>query len=403
MVSTSMFEEVIELYAGTDIVVAGIGKSGIGKTAIPRQIAARRKAPYACMDGPTTNIDDFHVPTTALDTRLYYDKRIPRKFEPLVLFVRKLRDENDGEFPEGRNPILSIEELNRTVDKHVTRAFFTLLNERMIGDVHLDPAIQIVVTLNPSGGGMSVNEFEKDPAMRRRIRPFGVTANYGDFIRYARRSNYHERVVAHLEAQPQHFYDDAAALAGRVYPCPAAWEAVSTMCACLESHKVSLTGAKARASFASAIGLTATEQFVEFIQDASIVITPDEVLKGYTAQSTVRERYKKLIADNRLDRVSTLSAAVALKLYENTKKKPESVGKQLGLFMADMPEEVMLAFIRDVMEQSKTATGGQQFLIALNGLMAKEKDGYFSTAVERLKRAQQKGDEEAAKSGFATT
>jgi hypothetical protein len=333
---------------------------------------------------------------------LYYDRRIPRKFKCLIDFVEKMREANKGEFPEGMNPILSIEELNRTVDKHVTRAFFTLLNERTIGDVHLDPAIQIVVTLNPSGGGMMVNEFERDPAMRRRIKIFGVTANYGDFIRFAKKNKFHDRVIAHLEAQPHHFYDDEAALAGKVYPCPATWEDVSKICYQLEVQNQSLVGAEARAFFASAIGLTATEQFVDFIQDASIVITPDEVLQGYTATSAVRARFQKLLTDNRLDRVSTLSVAVAMKLYENTKKKPEAVGMQLALFMNDMPEEVMLAFFREVVEQSKPAPGGQQFLIALNGLMAREAGGCFSNAVERLRRAQKKGKEEAEKSGFNT-
>ena len=400
MVSTSMFERIIDLYAGTNLVVAAVGKSGIGKTAIPRQAAARRNAPYICMDGPTTNIDDFHVPTTALDTRVYYDRRIPRKFQLIIDFVKKTREENGGEFPQGKNPILSVEELNRTVDKHVTRAFFTLLNERTIGDIQLDPAIQIVVTLNPSGGGMAVNEFERDAAMRRRLKWFGVTANYGDFIRYAKKAKFHEKVLAHLEAQPQHFYDDQAALAGKVFACPASWEDVSTMCYQLERSDVSFFGNEARASFAGAIGLTASEQFIDFIQDASVVITPDEVLQHYTAKSTVRKRFKQLIDDSRLDRVAILGTAVAIKLYENTKKRPETVGKQLALFMTDMPEEVMLAFIRELSEQSKTATGGQQFLIALNGLMAKEKDGYFSEAVARLQRAQQKGKEEAEKNGL---
>ena len=400
MVSTSMFRRIVDLYAGTNLVVAAVGKSGIGKTAIPRQAAADREAPYICMDGPTTNIDDFHVPTTALDTRVYYDRRIPRKFQTLTDFVKKVRDENGGEFPEGRNPILSVEELNRTVDKHVTRAFFTLLNERTIGDTKLDPAIQLVVTFNPSGGGMAVTEFERDSAMRRRLKWFGATANYGDFIRYAKKSKFHDQVIAHLEAQPQHFSDDGAALAGKVFACPASWEDISTMCWRLDKRSMSLMGNEARASFAGAIGLTATQAFIEFVEDSSIVITPSEVLQHYTKGSTVRKRFQKLVEDNRLDHVSTLSVAVAIKIYENTSKRPEIIGKQLGLFMADMPEEVMLAFIRELAEQSKTATGGNQYLQALNGLMAQEKDGYFRDAVERLQKAQQKGQEEAERSGL---
>jgi len=400
MVSTAMYVTLVNLCAGTKLVVAAVGRSGIGKSAIPRQIAASRNAPYVFIDGPTTSIEDFSIPTTAQDTRVYYDKRVPRKFQELFDFVNRLREENGGEFPAGRNPILSFEEINRTPDKHVTRAMFTALNERMIGDIHIDPAIQMVVTLNPSGGGMAVNEFERDPAMRRRLKWVGVTANYGDFIRHAKKTKFHEQVVAHLESQPQHFYDDGASLAGKIFACPATWEDVSTMCYQLEANKLPLSGAEARALFAGAIGLTATQAFVEFVEDASVVITPKEILQHYAKKSTVRERFKKLVEDSRLDRVSTLCTAVAIKLYEDTNKRPETIGKQLGLFMSDMPEEVTLAFIREISEQSKNSSGGQQYLLALNGLMAKEKDGYFREAVERLQRAQRKGQEEAEKSGL---
>lgn len=399
-VSTSTYVTLVNLCAGTDLVVAAVGKSGIGKTAIPRQIAESRNAPYEFIDGPTANVEDFGIPTTAQDTRKYFDLRVSRKFQKMNDFVAKLREENGGEFPAGRNPILSLEEINRTSDKHVTRALFTILNERLLGDIHLDPAIQMVVTLNPTGGGMIVNAFEKDPAMRRRIQWYGVAANYGDFMRYAKKAKFHEQVVAHLEAQPQHFYDDGAVLAGKVFSCPATWEKVSTMCYQLDAASTPIAGPAGRALISGAIGLTATQAFAEFVEDASVVITPKEILQHYSKNSTVRKRFQKLVEDSRLDRVSTLCTAVAIKIYEDTSKRVETIGKQLGLFMSDMPEEVTLAFIREISEQSKNSSGGQQYMLALNSLMAKEKDGYFREAVERLQRAQLKGQEEADKSGL---
>lgn len=397
MASTAMYERLLDLYAGTRVVVSAMGASGIGKTAIPMQVAARRGAPYIALFGPTMSVEDFHIPTTAKDTRQYYDRRIPRKFQAVIEYVERLRKENGGEFPDGKNPIIAIEELNRTTDKHVTRAFFTLIGDRVIGDTHLDPAIQLVTTMNPSGGGMNVNEFERDPAMRRRLLLVGVTASYGDFLRHAKKAKFHGKVISHVEAQPSHFYDAGAAQAGKAFACPAGWEAISTMCYALERHKVTLTSAEARASFAGAIGLTAAEVFLEFLQDATVVITPDEVLQHYSATSSVRTRFKKSVQGDRLDKVSSLTMGVAMKLFADPKRKMESVGKQLALFMEDLPEEVMISFIRELNEQSKAATDGQRAMLALNAMMAKEP--YFQKAVERLQRAKKKGEEEAAKSG----
>ncbi len=394
MVSTKTYEEMIEVHADTPrAVITAIGASGIGKSAIPKQVAMRRNAPYVPLHLPTMSIEDFHIPTTAVDARLYYDRRIPRKFETLFEFVDRVRNENDGRFPEGRNPILAIEELNRAVDKHVTRATFTLLDDRLIGDKYLDDAIQIVVTMNPTGGGMVVNEFEKDPAMRRRLVMLGVACSYGDFIEHARTAEFHPKVLEHLDAQPAMVYDHQGASSGKKFACPAAWDTLSRLCYTLDRHEIPLTAQQARAAFAGTIGAAATELFLEFVQDATVVITPEEVLRGYHANSTVQGRFKKLLAESRLDKVSALSSGVAMKLLENGRRRPETFGKQLALFMEDLPEEVMIAFIRELWEQSKTARDGQRFVGDLSAFMAREPG--FQTAVDRLQRAKAKGAEAA--------
>lgn len=398
MVSTNGYAELIEVHAMTDrAVIAAIGDSGIGKSAIPKQVALRRDAPYVALHLPTMSIEDFHLPTTAADTKHYYDKRIPRKFQILMDYVKKMREANGGEFPVGKNPILAIEELNRAVDKAVTRATFTLLDDRMIGDVYLDDAIQIVVTMNPTGGGMVVNEFEKDPAMRRRLIMVGVTCSYGDFMGHAKASKFHSKVIEHLDAQPALLYDKTGATSGKKFACPAAWDTLSRICKTLDAKEMPFTGHSARAAFAGTIGGTAAEMFVEFVQDATVVIAPEDVLKGYFPQSQVRERFKDLIEKNRLDKITTLTSGMVLKLLADTKRKPASFSKTLSLFMADMPEEIMISFIREMVAVSKSVKDGLRFVQELNALMAQ--DPAFNTALDRLKRAQEKGKKEAEKAG----
>jgi MoxR-like ATPase len=398
MVSTNTYIELLDTHAETPrLVIAAIGPSGIGKSAIPKQVAQRRHAPYVALHLPTMSIEDFHLPTTAADTKHYYDKRIPRRFQTLIDYVEKLRAENGGVFPEGRNPILAIEELNRAVDKAVTRATFTLLDDRMIGDVYLDDAIQIVVTMNPTGGGMVVNEFEKDPAMRRRLVMVGVTASYGDFMEHARKAKFHDKVLAHLDAQPSLLYDTAGAASNKKFACPASWDALSRICQTLDRKKIPLVSHTARAAFAGTIGATAAEMFVEYIQDATVVIAPEDVLSGYHPKSQVRERFKELINKSRLDKVSALASGLVMKLLADTKRKPSTVSKTLSLFMEDMPEEIMISFIRELVACSKTARDGHRYMQELNGLMSTDKA--FNTALERLKRSQEKGRAEAEKAG----
>src|SRR5574343_1543841 len=105
MVSTGTFRRLIDVYAGTRVVLAAMGASGIGKTAIPRQATLARgpDVPYVDLHMPTMSIEDFHVPTKAEDTRHYYDRRIPRKFQQLFEYCETERKKHkDGIIPPER-------------------------------------------------------------------------------------------------------------------------------------------------------------------------------------------------------------------------------------------------------------------------------------------------------------
>lgn len=398
MVQPQGYAALIEAHANTPrAVVTAVGMPGLGKTAIPKQVAKRRNAPYMAIHVPTELIEDLGIPTTASDTKEYYDKRISRKFQPLITFVAKLRAENGGNFPEGRNPILAIEELNRASDKHITRAMFTLIEDRRIGDVHIDEAIQIIVTMNPSGGSMAVNEFERDPAARRRLVMCGITASTGDFLRYAKEAKFHADVVSHLEAQPNWLYDNDALKAGKKFACPSAWETVSQSCIEFEKKGLSLTGDMAMASFAGTIGATAATALVDFLRDATVVITPEEVFENYHENSTVRKRVEKIINESRMDKLTVLQSGIAIHLFL-TEKKPAAFVKQLALFMLDLPVDANFALIKEMVEQSKNSNNGKAKLTEANQLLANEKA--YNDAMEKLKRSQDKANDTAKNEGI---
>jgi AAA domain (dynein-related subfamily) len=380
MVSTKRLRKMIDIAAHTPkAYICAVGKSGIGKTAIPMQAAADRGAPYAALYLPTTSIEEFSIPTMAIDSRQYYDKRIPRFFQPLFNFV----EENKGKIKPGQGPILVFEEINRAKDKNVTNACFTIIETRRIGDTPIPDEIQIVVTMNPTGGGMTVNEFERDPAYRRRLNFVGVTASFGEFMQYARSAKFHKHVLDHLAAQPLWFYNDVAAAAGKVFPCPAAWETVSGLCKALEACKVSCTGPEAKALFAGKIGLAATEAFLDFISNNSVVITPDEVLKSYKDQSVVRDRLLNHVQQGNQPKMTELVRNIAEVLMDGSERAPKSFLAQLALFMSDLPADISKAFIHQLGVAAKSMDGGDAYLTKIT--MALNNDPQFAAAMATLR------------------
>lgn len=404
MVSPITYWKMIELTRNTPrVVVCAVGPSGVGKSAIPRQIAKKRKSPYLPLFIPQMPVEDCHIPTSAADTKQYFDRRIPRKFQPVIEYVAKLRDKYGENIPDGMQPIVSIEELNRAKDKHVTQAMFTLLEDRMIGDTYIDPYIQLIVTMNPSGAAFAVNEFERDPACRRRLSLVGVAPSFGDFIRHATEAKFHAKVIAHLEAQPTWFYDYAASLAGKQFPCPASWETVSQVMYALDEEEVGLDEPHARALIAGKIGDAAAQAFVEFAKDNSIVITPDEVLLGYKPDSQVRRRFKEDYLgegsnEARFDKVDELLLGVALKVFSDMKRDPKKFGPQIAVFMEDLPEEKLKLFVRNLVEQAKLGEEAKRYMRKFNSMLNGE--SYFQKAAKRLTDAEAKVQTEKQKSGF---
>jgi hypothetical protein len=400
MASTRVFEELIEMHAGTRIVVCAVGPSGIGKTAIPKQVAKRRAdgegVPYVALHVPTMTLEDCHIPTMS-EEKAYFDRRVSRRFKLLFDFVEKTKKGlKKGEaYPPNLCPILAIEELNRGADKSVTRAIFTMLDDRMVGDLVIPDEVQMIVTMNPTGGGMAVNEFERDPAMRRRLLPVGVTYNYGDFIKHATASKFHPSVIAHLGAHPDSLYDDKAAAAGKVFACPATWENVSRIAWRFQELGVSLLTPAGRCAVSGAIGTGAASEFLEFVKDHTLVVTPEDVLTGYGPESEVRRRFKGYLTEGggRLDKVTDLCNGLAVRIFVDLKRKPETIAKQTACFINDLPVEIMMAFITRVTEESNRLNNeGKQFLGALNVLWAK--DPHFNEGLKRLHDSKVKVEQE---------
>lgn len=392
MVTPRVFEQLIELNAGTPTVVCAIGPSGIGKTAIPKQVAARRNGgkgvPYVPIYMPTATQEGFFIPTTAEGTKVYFDQRIPRTFQALLEWGVAMEKKYGESVPKDMCPILAVEELNRASDKSVTRAAFVLIGDRMIGDVKLPPCVQIVATMNPSGGGFSVNEFEKDPAMRRRLDCIGVTYNYGDFMLYAQKAEFDKRVIAFLGATPSAGYDELALGAGKAFACPATWESASQICKQLKDANIPPTGPLGRAALSGAIGTMATTQFLDYVKDNTLLVVPEDVLTTYAPKSEAQRRFQAYRTEDggRFDKITELTTGVAIRIFADLKREPAAIVDPLTYFITDLPTEIIMSFLTKMADEAqRVGTDAKNYLTKLNQLFA-QKDAY-NVAMGRLQAA----------------
>lgn len=398
-VTPRVLERMIGVIADQNLVLTVMGQSGIGKTAIPKQIAERRHVPYAQIHMPTAAPESFQLPTLPKDGSPFFDQKIPRTFEDLLRYVKEEeRNHPNCKIPAHRKAVLVIEELNRAPDKSTTRSAFVLIGDRMIGDIKIPDGIQIIATMNPSGQGFSVNEYEKDPAMRRRTMMVYLAADYADFMAYAEHSEFHDEVLGYLRAHVSHFYDETAAKAGKVFACPATWEAVSRVCFALTAANESLTGAVARAAYAGIIGTATTQTFLEYVKDRTTTVAPDDVLYRY---GQVRSRVQKLIKDERLDRITDLVAGLAVRVVNlpEEKRVPSEFVDSLALFLGDIPADIVMSFMNAGVDNAERSGGAAEtwWRQGINGALVGNPN--FAKMIRAYTQASAKAEKEAKEAG----
>lgn len=397
-VTPRVLERMINVVGDQNLVLAIMGQSGIGKTAIPCQIAAKRGVPYAQIHMPTAAPESFQLPSLPKDGSPFFDQKIPRTFQELLAYAEAEALKHSGKVPVQRKAILSIEELNRAPDKSTTRSAFVMIGDRMIGDVKIPDAIQIVATMNPSGQGFSVNEYEKDPAMRRRTMLVYLAADYSDFMAYAEGHDFHDEVIGYLRAHVSHFYDETAAKAGKVFACPATWEAVSRTCHALAAARESLSGAVARAAYAGIIGTGVTQTFIEYVKDRTTTVAPDDVLYRYSA---VRDRVKKLLKDDRLDRITDLVTGLAVRVVSlpEADRDPRKFVDSLALFLSDIPADVVMTFMSAGVDYAERVGGATELWWRQDINSALVGNPNYRKMVGTYTSASMKADKEAKEAG----
>jgi hypothetical protein len=265
----------------------------------------------------------------------------------------------------------------------------------MIGDTKIPNYVQILCLMNPSGGGMLVNEFEKDPAYRRRLLMVGVRLAPGEFLNYAE-TNFHKKVVEFLRAQTKYIYDDAACAVGKVFANPAAWETVSDICKALELSGKSLTNRMASDSYAGKIGSSATNSFVTYLKDADSVISSVDVLKNYAEKSDVRKKVMKMVDEGKAGIMMELCNELSITLFDGKERDPKTFSKQLGKFMEDLSSETLVDFVKHKLKvAADSVDGGMDYLLKLNGVFSA--DPAFQSAYKRYQDAISKFETEKAK------
>ena len=413
-------KEVVQLCWHDNHVPLLIGESSTGKTAAISQLARLNKMdmiPFHLGNVDSTDIRGPMFPQEGGTFTFLKPGNIPVKWQPSVRQRRVLYrleehgislediladDYNEASLPatftekdrdtvfgirqdqekEGRKAALFFDEANRG-SKDTNNAVMSVWQERHLGDAELGPNVRICAAMNPPGGAYTVStQFSQDPAMRRRVCQIVVHFSVGEFLNFAENPSkqakegrvpaidydelqnrdpfrpYHPTVVKYLRQKPAVAMDSGLREAGKIYGCPATWEAVSDTMYTVERLDLDVDDPVMRqivqTKLAGNVGYSEAAAFLEAYGKEVDMLDPLDVLFNYTPKTACWKKVQKVLAQSEYMGLTEVVKAAIEMIVDPAHEEvtPEAVVPQLGHLINDLPANIAQEALRHV---AKTA------------------------------------------------
>ena len=315
------------------------GGTGIGKSAIVKQIADRVDKPMIDVRGSTMSEGD---------TGGYPDIESMKEtgvmsFCMPAWFVRACNEP----------VILFLDEMNRSLPA-VQQSFFQIILDRQLGNdkngmpYNIHPETRVFAAVN-HGSEYDVNEI--DPALLRRFWTVDIKADIDNWINWAIGNNINDLIIEFLKTRVTNFAPEPSSFEpGDVFPTPASWTRLDET---LKFKNISLlelgkTNKPLLFNIASGfVGIPAAIEFSDYIEKYEFNITPEDVLNKY---DSIKRKLEKLSND----RLNLLIERIAE--HGRTNDWTVSQAKNAANFGKSISEEMLIHMWSKVSETKNIKT-----------------------------------------------
>lgn len=319
------------------------GQTGIGKSAIAKQLADLKNIPLLDVRGSTMSEGDVigYPDIEGMKENGVMTFCMPSWFvrackEPVVLFL---------------------DELNRSLPQ-VQQAFFQIVLDRALGNdkngipYTLHPQTQVIAAIN-HGSEYDVNEM--DPALLRRFWACDIEPSVDNWISWAKDNGVSNLITDFLKTRSTHFAPSPVKIEpGKIFPTPASWTRLAETLTFSNFDLTVKTKQQKQALYniaAGFIGLEASIEFADYVEKYEHDVTPENVLNSF-------DRYKDKVLAMTNDRINGLIE----RLGEHGSKNDWNVtqGKNAAAFAKTISEEMLVHFWSEV-TKTKNIKTIQQF------------------------------------------
>lgn len=336
----------VDLVLATGEVPLIIGESGIGKTALAKEIAQDHNWSLIVMNGNLLKEGEIGgLPTIASYTGVNYKQDTVEKKTTVYAVHHKLR-EIDDEIAKGKTVLLFIDELNRC-EHTVQQELMNLILNREINGYQLPEGVKIIAAMNPSskyGADFDYQVVDMDAAQENRFVWLYMEPDYNQWLDWAINAGIEQKVIEFISTFPDYLHklneDDIRAT-------PRSYERISGIYKIYQEKKAAIPRSVFLNVIRGNVGRLIAEEFVSFVEaDYGLLITYEDVFAGDSLPEAIIERVKSE-SHTRL----YLAAKNILKNLEANMKNDTDAGyyiDRLIAFLRIYPVDLMIGIMKDM-------------------------------------------------------
>ncbi|MDF2880427.1 MAG: ATPase [Clostridiaceae bacterium] len=274
----------VELVLKSKAVPMIVGESGIGKTALAKELAERNNYYYVNIDGNMLKEGEIGgLPTVEEHSMLIGSKEVKRKVTTYAIHSKFLEINNIIELDNNREILLFIDELNRC-EHSVQQELMNIILNREINGYILPKKVHVIAAMNPSinNDGFSRSEYQvvdMDPAQEDRFVWIEMDADVQTWIQWGMDGGrINNQILEFIAAFPEYLHTPYAE--SSIKTTPRSWERVSNAYNVYLNDREHIPERILFNVIKGNVGQNIAQDFMNFIKNYSNpIIAPEELLK----------------------------------------------------------------------------------------------------------------------------
>jgi MoxR-like ATPase len=324
-----------------------VGESGIGKTALAKEIAEKNNYSLIVIDGNLLKEGEIGGLPTIESYEGVNDKGDKVLKKTTVYAVHNKLREIDEEISKGKTVLLFIDEINRC-EHTVQQELMNLILNREINGYRLHESVKILAAMNPSskyGYDFDYQVVDMDAAQENRFVWLYMEPDYIQWLDWAQDAGIEQKVIEFISTFPEYLHkineDDIRAT-------PRSYERISDVYKIYKKKKGSIPRSVFLNVIRGNVGKLIAEEFVSFIEsDYSPLISYEDVFSGDSLSMAIIKRVK-----NESHTRLYISAKNILKNLEsnikNNEYNPEYFINRLIELLKIYPADLRIGIMKDI-------------------------------------------------------